>query len=620
MLVLLVFLDCSDALLCLRVEIVDELRQHLGQSVRVRLAEFIENLAVTLILEHRLKDLDHWQPQVVFVPVGQIVVAHDSLLHADEHVQEARDELLREGRPVPQLLPGREREAELVHEFNRLPPKRRVLHVAVRGHHEAKQREHGLGLDEGEKARGYAPLPLSGAVQVAQVDDIFQHGTWQGVPGRPRLGRRQRHPATAACLNQEAEGQVDEVAQPRQELRLLQRRVAQQVLAQRNVRLRWVGGIHARGDVLEGLERLLGHREKQAPQPLGSQPENLRFEQLLVICMGRKTRIVLCHAHRRLDLLLLAEARLLQERAQHLWHIRAEWEEWGKRVGMLPLDRLDQVKQKRKGVECNPAGREPLNPGVHRLEQQEVFQRSEKLRVLVVRHHVEGVVPELRPKIAPLRQHHALLPAGLGGRQQQTQPVHHRHPGRVAGADEHVDHLRGLGLGGRELDLRPALQLVEALPGGPLQVRPLRRAGLGGVSLRRGQQSRVEGGGGEGPAEQGVALQAHAPALLVHHLPFLVLPHELRLERGPPNLVQARRRHEGGRVLAGRAEHAHQLAELLRSRIVEVAALQGLGHLHDHPSRDVVVLGGSRKKLVHELRWDGLLEKRRECAHLILGR
>ena len=57
-----------------------------------------------LVLKGEVEELHHGNPQLVLVAVGQVVVAHDGLLHGDEDVDEAGDQVRREGRVVELLL------------------------------------------------------------------------------------------------------------------------------------------------------------------------------------------------------------------------------------------------------------------------------------------------------------------------------------------------------------------------------------------------------------------------------------------------------------------------------------------------------------------------------------
>mmetsp|Transcript_55766 Transcript_55766/g.146677 ORF Transcript_55766/g.146677 Transcript_55766/m.146677 type:complete len:270 (-) Transcript_55766:1692-2501(-) len=210
LLVLMKLLHGGDRLVDLRVAVVDELRQQLDEAVVAHApGEFCQDLAVLLVLQGEVEEVHHGDAQLVLVPVGKVVVAHDSLLHGDEDVDEARDQVLSDGRLIELLLPGGEREAEAMHELHRAAPQRRVPDVLVGRHDNAECREDRRGVEVHVETRGNAAsLLLPVAVEVAEVDDVLQNRARHRVPHGRRGGRRQRLLPLRSRVHEEAEGEV----------------------------------------------------------------------------------------------------------------------------------------------------------------------------------------------------------------------------------------------------------------------------------------------------------------------------------------------------------------------------------------------------------------------------
>mmetsp|Transcript_134218 Transcript_134218/g.388521 ORF Transcript_134218/g.388521 Transcript_134218/m.388521 type:complete len:330 (+) Transcript_134218:2100-3089(+) len=229
------------------------------------------------------------------------------------------------------------------------------------------------------------------------------------------------------------------------------------------------------------------------------------------------------------------------------------------------------------------------------------------------------MVPVLWPEVEPLGRDVALLGPELGGGQQCTQPLQHRLPIRVRSPDQNVHQLRCLRLHASELHLGTPLKVVDALPRGPVEVAPLLRSGLREVRLRGRHAGAVQRSRRQHPTQQRLRLQHVAGSLLGDHFLLLVPPHELRLEGGLPNLLQARRDDERGWILLGCAQHSQELRELGRLRLVQVPPLQRLRDTQKQSRRHAIVIRGRRQQLVHEPCWHWCVEKRGEHPDLLLG-
>mmetsp|Transcript_55766 Transcript_55766/g.146676 ORF Transcript_55766/g.146676 Transcript_55766/m.146676 type:complete len:514 (-) Transcript_55766:24-1565(-) len=374
------------------------------------------------------------------------------------------------------------------------------------------------------------------------------------------------------------------------------------------------------------MEGLLGHGHQQRAHALGREPEDLRLEERLVAGRRVEAEVALGNLTRLLHLLLLAEARLLVPGA-HQVLVRPERVEDRNGRGLLSLDGLEEVQQQAEGVQGAAAGREALDPGVQRLQHQQILQRPLEGGRLGVPQHIDDVGSILRPEVEPLWRDVALPSARQRRLDHRPKPLEHCHAGGVPGAEQHVGQLRGGLVHGRDLHLGASLQALDPLARGAVELGPLVRPGLREVRPGGRHAPAVQGRGREHPAQQRLRLQNVARLLLRHDLALLVRtrasgpgPDELRLEGWPPDLLQARRRNKRRAVLLVGPERPHQLGKLRLFLVVQMPIAQRRGYVDEESRRHLVVLGGGREELRHEPEGHRAVEECRQRADLLIRR